>query len=169
MDRVVETFGPDTIEQSMRASALHGQIVLLITRSPGKAVIDISGEGRASSLATIRYVFVGRRASFEAMNGAITVSRLRPVIDRVFAFEEAGRRIPLLHAGPTVRQGHHPRPTGMSQLAELIDRYVSVWNEKDPDARQHFRAGGAADAAGPKRAASRCRPSERAPEGRPSP
>jgi len=90
VDRVVETFGPDTIEQSMRASALHGQIVLLITRSPGKAVIDISGEGRASSLATIRYVFVGRRASFEAMNGAITVSRLRPVIDRVFAFEEAG-------------------------------------------------------------------------------
>ena len=89
VDRVVETFGPDTIEQSMRASALHGQIVLLITRSPTKAAIEISGGAWASSMTTIRRVFVGSRASFEAMNRAITVSRLRPVIDRVFEFEEA--------------------------------------------------------------------------------
>jgi NADPH:quinone reductase-like Zn-dependent oxidoreductase len=32
---------------------------------------------------------VGSRASFEAMNRAIDAARLRPVIDRVFAFEEA--------------------------------------------------------------------------------
>src|SRR5262245_10022355 len=89
VDRVVETFGPDTIEQSMRASALHGQIVLLITRSPGKSAIEISGGAWASSMTTIRRVFVGSRASFEAMNRAIAASELRPVIDRVFAFEEA--------------------------------------------------------------------------------
>jgi NADPH:quinone reductase-like Zn-dependent oxidoreductase len=89
VDRVVETFGPDTIEQSMRASALHGHIILLITRSPTKAAIEISGGAWASSLTTIRRVFVGSRASFEAMNRAIDAARLRPVIDRVFAFEEA--------------------------------------------------------------------------------
>ncbi len=89
VDRVIETFGPDTIEQSMRASALHGHIVLLITRSPTRPGIEISGGAWASSLTTIRRVFVGSRASFEAMNRAIVAARLRPVIDRVLAFEEA--------------------------------------------------------------------------------
>src|SRR5262249_40969049 len=89
VDRVVETFGPDTIEQSMRASALHGQIILLITRSPAKAAIEISGAAWGASMTTIRRLFVGSRASFEAMNAAIAASRLRPVIDRVFSFEEA--------------------------------------------------------------------------------
>jgi hypothetical protein len=50
VDRVVETFGPETIEQSMRASAMHGQIVLLIARSPNKASVEISGGTCASSL-----------------------------------------------------------------------------------------------------------------------
>jgi hypothetical protein len=97
VDRVVETFGPDTIEQSMRASALHGHIILLITRSPTKAAIEISGGAWASSLTTIRRVFVGSRASFEAMNRAIDAARLRPVIDvdRYVAFwnePDANRR-----------------------------------------------------------------------------
>src|SRR5262249_29678780 len=89
VDRVVETYGLDPIEQSMRAAALHGQIVLLITRSPTKAAIEISGGAWASSLTTIRRVFVGSRASFEAMNRAIAASPLRPVIDRIFPFEQA--------------------------------------------------------------------------------
>jgi NADPH:quinone reductase-like Zn-dependent oxidoreductase len=89
VDRVIETFGPDTIEQSMRASALHGHIVLLVTRSPTRSGIEISGGAWASSLTTIRRVFVGSRTSFEAMNRAIVAARLRPVIDRLLAFEEA--------------------------------------------------------------------------------
>src|SRR5262245_27098832 len=66
VDRVVETFGPDTIEQSMRASALHGQIVLLITRSVRKAVIEISGAvggvpgDRSSGFATSMRTFSTR-------------------------------------------------------------------------------------------------------------
>jgi NADPH:quinone reductase-like Zn-dependent oxidoreductase len=89
VDRVIETFGPETIEQSMRASALHGQVVLLITRGAKKASIEIAGGTWASSLTTIRRVFVGSRASFEAMNRAIATARLRPIIDAVFGFEEA--------------------------------------------------------------------------------
>ena len=89
VDRIVETFGPETIEQSMRASALHGHIVLLITRSANKAGIEISGGTWASSLTTISRIFVGSRASFEAMNRAIATAQLRPVIDRVFGFDEA--------------------------------------------------------------------------------
>ncbi|MFJ2391534.1 NAD(P)-dependent alcohol dehydrogenase [Streptomyces sp. NPDC087843] len=85
-DLVVETNGPDTIEQSMRAAALYGQIVLLITRNPRRPGIEISHAAYASSLATIRRVFVGSRAHFESMNRALALHGTRPVVDRVFGF-----------------------------------------------------------------------------------
>jgi len=37
----------------------------------------------------IHRTYVGSRAGFEAMNRAILVHRLRPVIDRVFQFAQA--------------------------------------------------------------------------------
>jgi NADPH:quinone reductase-like Zn-dependent oxidoreductase len=39
--------------------------------------------------ASLHGVFVGSRTMFEAMNAAMTVNRIHPVIDRVFAFDEA--------------------------------------------------------------------------------
>ncbi|GAA2999911.1 NAD(P)-dependent alcohol dehydrogenase [Streptosporangium longisporum] len=93
VDLVVETVGPATIEQSVRASALYGQIVLLSTASGSAdgrgSGIEISNEAYASSLVTIRRLFVGSRADHEAMNQAIGAHRLRPVIDRVFGFADA--------------------------------------------------------------------------------
>ncbi|MEV7611770.1 NAD(P)-dependent alcohol dehydrogenase [Streptomyces sp. NPDC089799] len=88
-DLVVETGGPATIEQSVRASALYGQIALLITAGGGRSGIEISNEAYANSLATIRREFVGSRDRFEAMNRAITTHGLRPVIGRVHSFDEA--------------------------------------------------------------------------------
>ncbi|MCY0929546.1 NAD(P)-dependent alcohol dehydrogenase [Streptomyces sp. H27-H1] len=88
-DLVVETGGPDTIEESVRASSLYGQIALLITASAAKSGIEISHEAYASSLATIRRVFAGSRTQFESMNTAIAAHGLRPVLDRVLPFEEA--------------------------------------------------------------------------------
>lgn len=85
----METGGPDTIERSVRAGALYGQIVLLTTGTATKPGLAISHEAYASSLATIRRVFVGGRTQFESMNRAIAASGLRPVIDRVHPFEEA--------------------------------------------------------------------------------
>ncbi|MFE2165779.1 NAD(P)-dependent alcohol dehydrogenase [Streptomyces sp. NPDC059447] len=87
-DLVVETGGPDTIEQSLRASSLYGQIALLITGSARNPGIAVSNEAYASSLATIRREFVGSRERFEAMNRAITANGLRPQIGRVHSFEE---------------------------------------------------------------------------------
>ncbi|MCX4776405.1 zinc-dependent alcohol dehydrogenase family protein [Streptomyces sp. NBC_01264] len=88
-DLVVETGGPDTIEQSVRASSLYGQIALLITASATKSGIGISHAAYASSLATIRRVFVGSRTQFESMNRAVATHGLRPAIDRVLPFEDA--------------------------------------------------------------------------------
>lgn len=86
---MVETGGPDTIEQSMRASSLYGRIALLITASAAKSGMEISHAAYAAGLATIRRVFVGSRTRFESMNRAVTTHGLRPVIDRVLPFEEA--------------------------------------------------------------------------------
>ncbi|WP_308344653.1 NAD(P)-dependent alcohol dehydrogenase [Streptomyces sp. ISL-94] len=87
-DLVVETGGPETLEQSVRAASLYGQIALLITGSARKPGIEIS-HVYASTLATIRRVFVGSRARFEDMNRAVAAHELRPVIGRVHSFEEA--------------------------------------------------------------------------------
>jgi NADPH:quinone reductase-like Zn-dependent oxidoreductase len=89
VDLVVETHGPDTIEQSMRATSLHGQIVLLITGNTRGSGIEISNQAYASTMATIRRVFVGSRADLEAMNRAVSTHGLRPVVDRIFPFAEA--------------------------------------------------------------------------------
>ncbi len=88
VDLVVETFGPDTIEQSMRAVGLHGQVMLLIARGAQKPHIEISAQAWGG-MATLRRVFVGNRDSFEAMNRAITQHQIRPVIERVFPFAQA--------------------------------------------------------------------------------
>lgn len=87
-DLVVETMGPDTIEQSMRAVALHGQIMLLIARGARRPDVQISAQAYSATMATIRRVFVGNRDSFEAMNRVIAQAQIRPVIDRVFGFSE---------------------------------------------------------------------------------
>ncbi|MFC9294847.1 NAD(P)-dependent alcohol dehydrogenase [Streptomyces sp. NPDC057011] len=87
-DLVVETGGPQTIEQSVRAASLYGHIALLITGSARTSGIEVSNAAYASSLATIRRVFVGSRARFEDMNRAVAAHELRPVIGRVHSFEE---------------------------------------------------------------------------------
>jgi NADPH:quinone reductase-like Zn-dependent oxidoreductase len=89
VDLIVEAFGADTIEQSMRAVGMHGQVMLLIIRGMKKQEFQISARSYGSTMATIRRVFVGNRASFEAMNRAIAQAKLHPVIERVFAFTEA--------------------------------------------------------------------------------
>jgi NADPH:quinone reductase-like Zn-dependent oxidoreductase len=59
----------------------------LLGRDAGLSLID-PGVLWTSAL-TVRTIAVGGRAQFVAMNRAIEVNRLRPMIDRVFAFDEA--------------------------------------------------------------------------------
>jgi NADPH:quinone reductase-like Zn-dependent oxidoreductase len=84
-DLIVETQGSVTIEQSVRAAALYGEIVLL--RVTGG--VWISGEAYGGTMVGIRREFVGSRADLEAMNRAIALHGSRPVVDREFSFEEA--------------------------------------------------------------------------------
>ena len=51
--------------------------------------------------AIVRPIYVGSRQMFEAMNRAIALHRLEPVIDKVFPFEAAAEAYRYLRAPPT--------------------------------------------------------------------
>ena len=44
-------------------------------------------------------IFVGHRAMFEAMNRAIALNGLRPVVDRVFPFDQAREALAYMESG----------------------------------------------------------------------
>jgi NADPH:quinone reductase-like Zn-dependent oxidoreductase len=86
VDQVVD-IGGGTLEQSIKSVTLDG-LVNFVGRLDGQSTaIDINILYGAA--ATVRVVFAGNRAHFTAMNRAIDVNRLRPIIDRVFQFEDA--------------------------------------------------------------------------------
>ena len=89
VDLVVETGGPATFAQSLIASTLYGHIVLLTLQDAKGGSIQIPAALYQRSLATISRLFVGNRSNLEAMLRAVSQYRLRPVIDKVFAFTEA--------------------------------------------------------------------------------
>ncbi|MHB9119184.1 MAG: zinc-dependent alcohol dehydrogenase family protein [Burkholderiales bacterium] len=88
IDRIIEVGGPGTLAQSIRAVAVGGEIAMIGFLAAGEPSIDFSS--LFLSGATLRRIAVGSRADFEAMNRAIIQHRLRPVIDRVFPFDQAG-------------------------------------------------------------------------------
>jgi NADPH:quinone reductase-like Zn-dependent oxidoreductase len=88
VDCVVEIGGPGTIAMSLKALAVGGHVSLI------GASLSFSGTGLDPLLLTGRgitlgSISVGSRTDFEAMNRAIALHGLRPVIDRTFAFAEA--------------------------------------------------------------------------------
>jgi NADPH:quinone reductase-like Zn-dependent oxidoreductase len=88
VDCVVEIGGPGAIAMSLGALAVGGHVSLVgANLSPSGTGLDpllLTGRG-----ITVGAISVGSRADFEAMNGAITMRRLRPVIERTFGFAEA--------------------------------------------------------------------------------
>jgi NADPH:quinone reductase-like Zn-dependent oxidoreductase len=86
-DCIIDVGGPATLGRSLRAVRAGGQIQLVGSLAGPDSVIDV-GPLVASGI-TLRSITLGSRESFEDMNRAIAASRMRPVIDRAFAFEQA--------------------------------------------------------------------------------
>ncbi len=85
VDHVVEVGGPGTLGRSLGAVRNGGVVTLIGVLTRGQIdpmTIFLSG-------GIVRPIYVGSRQMFEAMNRAISLHRLQPVVDRVFAFEEA--------------------------------------------------------------------------------
>ncbi|MBW6399286.1 NAD(P)-dependent alcohol dehydrogenase [Roseomonas sp. HJA6] len=96
VDRVVEVGGPGTLAQSLRACAIGGEIALvgfLTEQDPGFGYFQIKQSG-----AMLRPITVGDRPGLEELIRVVATTGLRPVIDRVFAFEEAAAAFAHLEA-----------------------------------------------------------------------
>ena len=85
-DHIIEVGGAGTLEKSLRASSV-GAVVNLI--GVLEDVEKIDGSIFMRGIATIRRISVGSRADLEAMSRALTFHKFKPVIDRIFSFEEA--------------------------------------------------------------------------------
>jgi NADPH:quinone reductase-like Zn-dependent oxidoreductase len=84
-DIVVESGGAGTLQQSIDALATNGAISLLGVLTQGTIV----PHPLMVKAGTLRGLLVGSRALFEDLNTAIEANRIKPVIDRVFPFEQA--------------------------------------------------------------------------------
>jgi NADPH:quinone reductase-like Zn-dependent oxidoreductase len=95
LDRT-DTNGPATIAKSLKALAVRGHVSLIgASLSPtGTLLAPLLLTGRGI---TVGAISVGSRADFEAMNRAIALHRLRPVIDRTFPFAEAEAKAAYRH------------------------------------------------------------------------
>lgn len=87
VDHVIEVGGAGTLARSIEAARLGGQIHQIGVLTGGGGQIDPSVPMRKGLI--LRGIYVGSRQMFDAMNRAIAVNTLRPVIDRVFAFAQA--------------------------------------------------------------------------------
>ncbi len=87
VDYIVEVGGAGTLTQSMRAIKSGGQISLIGVLTGGTGQIN----PLPILMRNIRVqgIFVGSRDMFEAMNRAISLNKLKPVVDRVFPFSDA--------------------------------------------------------------------------------
>ncbi len=95
-DLVIEVGGPGSVARSIAALRYCGHISV-IGNLAGKATIDPGTLfAKRASMCGIQ---VGSRDMFEAMNRAIEVAKLEPVIDRVFDFTEARAAYEYLEGG----------------------------------------------------------------------
>ena len=97
VDLVVEVGGAGTLPQSIKAVRTGGRISLIgvLTGASG----EINPRPIVMKKICMQGIFVGSREMFESMNRAISLHRLRPVIDRVFPFEEAGDALRYMESG----------------------------------------------------------------------
>lgn len=87
VDLVLEVGGPGTFERSIKSTRVGGTIALIGLLDAGTEPPNIIP--LLLNAQKVHGIYVGSVAMFEAMNRAITVNQIRPVIDRVFPFSEA--------------------------------------------------------------------------------
>ncbi|WP_257456471.1 zinc-dependent alcohol dehydrogenase family protein [Archangium lipolyticum] len=97
VDHVVEVGGAGTLEKSLRAVRIGGTVSVIGVLSGGAGAVPVTpilmGNLR------VQGILVGHRQSFEALNRALTLHGVRPVVDRVFPFAEARAAFDYLKSG----------------------------------------------------------------------
>jgi NADPH:quinone reductase-like Zn-dependent oxidoreductase len=97
VDHVLEVGGADTLTKALEALGFGGHIALIgglsgfATDVPVRALMGLNASATG--------IYVGARADFEALNAFLTEHRIVPVVDRVFAFEEAPAAFEFMDSG----------------------------------------------------------------------
>ncbi|HEY0790867.1 MAG TPA: NAD(P)-dependent alcohol dehydrogenase [Chthoniobacterales bacterium] len=97
VDHVLEVGGAGTFAESVRAcrpGASIGVIGILTGLENAVQIFSI-----VPKLLDVFGIYVGSREMFEGMNRALAQTKIKPVIDRVFPFEEAGAAYQYLESG----------------------------------------------------------------------
>jgi NADPH:quinone reductase-like Zn-dependent oxidoreductase len=97
VDHVVEVGGAGTLPKSMKAVRPGGRISLIGVLTGGGG--QVNPMPILMKNIRVQGIFVGSRAMFEAMNRAIALHQLRPVVDRVFPFAEAPEALRYMETG----------------------------------------------------------------------
>lgn len=97
VDHVIEVGGAGTLGRSLRAVRVGGRVSIIGVLSGGAPELSLFPILMKQIQA--QGIFVGSRAMFEDMNRAIAASGLRPVVDRVFAFDEVREALKFMESG----------------------------------------------------------------------
>ncbi|MEZ5426112.1 MAG: NAD(P)-dependent alcohol dehydrogenase [Pyrinomonadaceae bacterium] len=96
VDHVVEVGGAGTLQKSLNAVRVGGHIAVIgVLSGPG----EINPVSILMKAVRLQGIFVGSRQMFEAMNHLMTQHRIKPVIDRTFAFEETVDALKYMESG----------------------------------------------------------------------
>jgi NADPH:quinone reductase-like Zn-dependent oxidoreductase len=87
VQELLEVGGKDTLQHALASLASGGHIALIGGR--GGFGGDIPALALMGRNATVSDIYVGSRENFEAMNRFIAQHHLKPMIDKVFGFDEA--------------------------------------------------------------------------------
>ena len=97
VDHVVEVGGPDSFLQSLQAIRMGGQIHMIGYVGSKKG--EINPLEILYRRAVVRGIPIGSRESFDHMNRAIALHKMRPVVDRVFPWTEARAALEYMREG----------------------------------------------------------------------
>ena len=94
VDQVIEVGGAGTLQQSLQALRFGGTVSLIGNLAGTKAEILLTHIFMQSI--RVQGILVGDRESFEAMNRAIALHGLKPVIDRTFPLAQTADALKVL-------------------------------------------------------------------------
>lgn len=96
VDHVVEVGGAGTLPRSVNAARIGGLVSVIGVLTQGEGLDSMKVLMKSLR---VQGIFVGSREMSEALNRAVTEAKLKPVIDRVFDFNEAPAALKYLHSG----------------------------------------------------------------------
>jgi NADPH:quinone reductase-like Zn-dependent oxidoreductase len=96
VDHVVEVGGAGTLAKSLNSVRVGGHVALIGVLTSGG---DFDPRSILMKSVRVQGIYVGSRRMFEEMASAIEANRLKPVIDRTFAFAEAREALRYMESG----------------------------------------------------------------------